>query len=157
MKIINIDNYKIILERKPLKLWMSGNSFRYMCIFHIFTSIGTNLFDITCTEGDIINILETFYDYIATSLSLENIYLNTSNIHNMNSYGFQAEMIGEGGNSTLFSILEYNPLIDFYTKKISFILSDNIHYTIEDLLIDIYEEFLSDIPDMTYINPDFLR
>lgn len=157
MREINLDNYKIILERKQLKLWLSGNSFRYMCFFHICTSIGTYLFDITCTEGDIVKLLETFYEYIATSSHESEVYLNNSNIINMNGYGFELDLIPEsGGNSSILSIVEYNPISDLFFKRVSINLIDGI-YTIEDLLIDIYEEFLSDIPDLTYINPDFLR
>lgn len=147
MKLVDLTDYKLILERKPLRLWTSGNSNKYICYFKFYTNLNIHLFDLVFNEKDIVKLMEQTYDLLEFNFSNTSIYFDSTSSNTM-SYGFNIEL---DNMDNWITVIEYNPIIDIMIERLKFYLGENIGYTILDFLQDIYEEFLSDIPDLSYL------
>lgn len=152
MKQIRLIDGNIILNRKPITLWISANSCRYLCTIEFYNSINILTTSITLSEADISKFVEDSYEYLEFNMPNTDIYFNSTSV-NLNSFGFR---LNSENNNDILTLIEYNPAIDYFAEKIKINLSGPNNYNLQDFLIDIYSYFLGDIPDLTYLSPDFI-
>ena len=156
MKIIELINNTIVLERKPTIMFhkSGANSCKYLCKFNIYDRMERFLFSVTLSEADIIKFLEAAYNHIEFNRSESKIVFNSGSLSKyLELYGFNLIEDNKLG------IFTYYP--DLNTVNSNRILVEikgkDSEYNLEDFLTDIHSEFISDIPDLTYLNPDFLN
>ena len=89
MAIIETFNkdFKIELVRKESKLWFTDKSFKFLCIFKFYNSLGLPLFEIVTNEIDIFIMIDNIYHYNENNINEIEIPINT-NSSNLKRYKF---------------------------------------------------------------------
>lgn len=85
------NNYNIILQLSPKKLFSQENNFKFLCEYKIYNNINIPIIDIQCTEIDIIKLIDSFYYALENNL-MDMIYTFPSISTNSTMKGFKLEM-----------------------------------------------------------------
>lgn len=148
---ITMDNqYEFIIRREQTQLWCTDASFKYKCIIEIYNKITDNLLvSLTCTEEDIMNILDCYTqmnDFGSQDIFVPPLkpYNASGNFYiiRMETYRIDSTNVMSDLSNRWFDVLEYNPLLGYPVPIISVQLDLS---EIEELMDIIYFVFLIDI------------
>lgn len=150
MAIIETFNkdFKIELVRKESKLWFTDKSFKFLCIFKFYNSLGLPLFEIVTNEIDIFIMIDNIYHYNENNINEIEIPINT-NSSNLKRYKFIFTRNLNVYNNTIMTITEYDIIQKRYIDRIKIEFDEDTFNSFTNL---IYFTFLIDIDG--FINPE---
>ena len=150
--ITNDNQYKFVLRREPVQLWVTETSEKFKCFIDIYDNITDNKYlTLNCSEGDIMNILDCYVE--ANDYLLQNITVPALKPFSSNGNFFIIEMefyrvdtyrdVMEDISKRWFSIKEYNPSQQLLINRITIEMDifeieefmDLLHFV---FLVDLY-------------------
>ena len=145
-------DYTIEMERTPVSIWFTENSFKYFCKFTFKNNLGIKVLELTTTEEDITRFLENVYTAIEFGMSSIPEHFNP-NSSGLQMFSFMIDRDLAFLNSFTLTVLQYNPMNQVLIPRLKIDLPDDNFYEFLNL---IYFSFLIDIDERLINSPDFL-
>jgi hypothetical protein len=149
--ITNDNQYKFVLRREPVQLWVTQTSEKFKCFIDIYDNITDNKYlTLNCSESDIINILDCYVegnDYLLQNITVPALKPFSSNgnffIIEMEFYRVDVSRdVIEDISKRWLIIKEYNPSQQLLINRI--IIEMDV-FEIEELMDLLHFIFLIDL------------